>query len=87
MSLQCYKLSISLHQIQKLIPEDFLLHWHIRNHEAFIAVAAKDSALIGQTITEELMKFLYYLGTQAIFNKYHSYLDPNLKDNSVTCMH
>ena len=30
------------------------------------------------------MKFLYYLGTQAIFHKYHSDLDPKLKDSSVT---
>jgi hypothetical protein len=30
------------------------------------------------------MKFLYYLGTQAIFKKYHSDLDPKLRDPSVT---
>ena len=32
------------------------------------------------------MKFLHYLGTQAIFNKYHSDLDPKLKNLSVTFM-
>ena len=30
------------------------------------------------------MKFLYYLGTQAIFNKYHSDRDPKLKDPAAT---
>ena len=30
------------------------------------------------------MKFLYYLGTQAIFNKYHSDLDPKLKNGTIT---
>ena len=30
------------------------------------------------------MKFLYYLGTQAIFHKYHSDLDPKLRDATVT---
>jgi hypothetical protein len=39
------------------------VHWHIRILQAVIAVAAKDSALIGQTVLKELMKFLYYLRT------------------------
>ena len=52
------------------------VHWHIRILQAVFAVAAKDSAIIDQIVSEELMKFLYYLGTQAIFNKYHSDLDP-----------
>ena len=30
------------------------------------------------------MKFLYYLGTQVILNKYHSDLDPKLKDPATT---
>jgi hypothetical protein len=60
------------------------VNWHIRNLQAVIAVAAKDSALIGQSVLEDLMKFLYYLGTQAIFKKYHSDLDPKLRDPSVT---
>ena len=60
------------------------VHWHIRILQAVIVVAAKDSATIGQTVSEELMKFLYYLGTQAIFHKYHSDLDPKLKDSTVT---
>jgi hypothetical protein len=60
------------------------VHWHIRILQAVIAVAAKDSATIGQVVTEELMKFLYYLGTQAIFHKYHSDLDPKLRDSTVT---
>jgi hypothetical protein len=60
------------------------VHWHIRILQAVIAVAAKDSAAIGQVVTEELMKFLYYLGTQAIFHKYHSDLDPKLRDSTVT---
>ena len=58
--------------------------WHICILQAVIAVAAKDSAIIGQSVLEELMKFLYYLGTQAIFKKYHSDLDPKLKDLSIT---
>ena len=33
------------------------------------------------------MNFFYYLGTQAIFNKYHSDLDPNHRDNSVSFTH
>ena len=60
------------------------VHWHIRILQAVIAVAAKDSVTIGQIVSEELMKILYYLGTQAIFNKYHSDLDPELKDLSIT---
>jgi hypothetical protein len=32
------------------------------------------------------MKFVYYLGTQAIFNKYHSDQDPKLKSPSITFM-
>ena len=60
------------------------VHWHIRILQAVVAVAAKDSATIGQTVSEELMKFLYYLGTQAIFHKYHSDLDPKLKYSTVT---
>ena len=60
------------------------VHWHIRILQAVIAVAAKDSTTIGQIVSEELMKFLYYLGTQAIFHKYHSDLDPKLKDSTVT---
>ena len=60
------------------------VHWHIHILQAVIAVAAKDSATIGQIVSEELMKFLYYLGTQATFNKYHSDLDPQLKDATVT---
>ena len=35
-------------------------------------------------VSEELRKFIYYRATQAIFKKYHSDLDPKLKDNSVT---
>ena len=38
------------------------VHWHIRILQAVIAVAAKDSATIGQIVSEEIMKFLYYLG-------------------------
>ena len=60
------------------------VHWHICILQAVIAVAAKHSATIGQTVSEELMKFLYYLGTQAIFHKYHLDLDPKLKDSTVT---
>jgi hypothetical protein len=45
------------------------VHWHIRIIQAVIAVAAKDSALIGQSVSEKLIEFLYYLGTQAIFKK------------------
>ena len=60
------------------------VHWHIRILQAVIADAAKDSATIGQIVSEELIKFLYYLGTQAIFHKYHSDLDPKLKDATVT---
>ena len=37
------------------------VHWHIRILQAVIAVAAKDSATIGQIVSEQLMKFLYYL--------------------------
>ena len=51
------------------------VNWNICILQGIIAVAAKDSALIGQSVSEELMKFLYYLGTQAIFKKYHSDLD------------
>jgi hypothetical protein len=58
--------------------------WNICILQAVIAVAAKESALIGQSVSEELMKFLYYLGKQAIFKKYHSDLDPKLRDPSVT---
>ena len=60
------------------------VHWHIWILQAGIAVAAKDSATIGQIVSEELMKFLYYLGTQAICNKYHSDLDQKLKDRTIT---
>ena len=59
-------------------------HWHICILQAVIAVTARASALIGQMVSEELMKFLYYLGTQAIFDKYHSDLDPKLKDPATT---
>jgi hypothetical protein len=34
-------------------------------------------------VSEELKKFIYYRATQAIFKKYHSDLDPKLKDASV----
>ena len=47
-------------------------------------MATKESALIGQLVSEELKKFIYYRATQAIFKKYHSDLYPKLKDNSVT---
>ena len=60
------------------------VHWTIRHVQAIIAVAAKESALIGQMVSEELKKFIYYRATQAIFKKYNSDLDPKLKDNSVT---
>ena len=60
------------------------VHWTIRHVQAIIAVATKESALIGQLVSEELKKFIYYRATQAIFKKYHSDLYPKLKDNSVT---
>ena len=60
------------------------VHWHICILQAVIAVAAKDSATIRQIVSEELMKFLYYLGTQAIFHKYHSDLNQKLKDATAT---
>ena len=60
------------------------VHWHIRILQAAIAVAAKDSATIGQIVSEELMKSFYYLDTQGIFHKYYSDLDPKLKDSTVT---
>jgi hypothetical protein len=41
------------------------VHWHMRILQAVIAVAAKNSALVGQSVSEELMKFLCYLGTQS----------------------
>ena len=59
------------------------VHWTIRHVQAIIAVAAKESALIGQVVSEELKKFIYYRATQAIFKKYHSDLDPKLRDASV----
>ena len=60
------------------------VHWTIRHVQALIAVATKESALIGQVVSEELKKFIYYRATQAIFKKYHSDLYPKLKDSSVT---
>jgi hypothetical protein len=60
------------------------VHWTIRHVQAITAVAAKESALIGQVVSEELKKFIYYRATQAIFKKYHSDLDPKLRDTSVT---
>ena len=60
------------------------VHWTIRHVQAIIAVATKESALIGQLVSKELKKFIYYRATQAIFKKYHSDLYPKLKDNSVT---
>ena len=60
------------------------VHWHIRILQAVIAVAVIDSAIIGQIVSGEFMKFFYYLGTQAILNKYHSDLDPRLKDPATT---
>jgi hypothetical protein len=45
------------------------VHWHIRILQAVIAVAAKDSALIGQAIAEELMKSLYYLWYSGYFQQ------------------
>ena len=56
------------------------VHWTIRHVQGIIAVAAKESALIGQVVSEELKKFIYYRATQAIFKKYHSDLDPKLRD-------
>ena len=60
------------------------VHWTIRHAQAILAVAVKESLLIGQVVSEELKTFIYYRATQAIFKKYHSDLDPKLKDNSVT---
>jgi hypothetical protein len=59
------------------------VHWTIRHVQTIIVVAAKESALIGQVVSKELKKFIYYRATQAIFKKYHSDLDPKLKDASV----
>ena len=60
------------------------VHWTIRHIQAIIAVATKESALIGQLVSDKRKKFIYYRATQAIFKKYHSDLYPKLKDNSVT---
>ena len=60
------------------------IHWTIRHVQAIIAVAAKESALIGQMVSGESKKFIYYRATQAIFKKYHYDLDPKHKNNSVT---
>jgi hypothetical protein len=55
----------------------------IRHVQAITAVGTKESALIGQVVSKEPKKFIYYRSTQAIFKKYHSALDPKLKDGSV----
>ena len=53
------------------------VHWAIRHVQAIIALAAKESVLIGQMVSEELKKFIYYRATQAIFKKYHSFFEKN----------
>jgi hypothetical protein len=47
-------------------------------------VTAKESVLIGQKVSEELKKFIYYRATQTIVKKGCLDLDPKLKDTSVT---
>ena len=57
--------------------------WSIRDYHAVLVVAVKDSETMGQAVSVEMQKYLYYRATQDIYRKYHDKLEPKFKDPTV----